>query len=60
MDVLESSRGTRERTGASLITLDRVSVVFDGKRVLSGISCEIPEGEILGIIGRSGAGKTVL
>jgi len=33
---------------------------FDGKRVLDRISFQIAEGEILGIIGRSGAGKTVL
>ncbi|MGD9936178.1 MAG: ATP-binding cassette domain-containing protein, partial [Methanoregulaceae archaeon] len=57
----EGSLGGGERTAApSLITLDRVSMVFEGKRVLSEVSVEIPEGEILGIIGRSGAGKTVL
>ncbi|MEN6341391.1 MAG: ATP-binding cassette domain-containing protein, partial [Methanospirillum sp.] len=33
---------------------------FDGKRALSNITFEIHEGEIMGIIGRSGAGKTVL
>ena len=43
-----------------LITLDRVCVEFNGKRALSTISFEISEGEIVGIIGRSGAGKTVL
>jgi len=35
-------------------------MAFEGKRVLSEISFVIPEGEIVGIIGRSGAGKTVL
>ncbi|MEN6340980.1 MAG: ATP-binding cassette domain-containing protein, partial [Methanospirillum sp.] len=43
-----------------LITLDRVCMEFDGKRALSNITFEIHEGEIMGIIGRSGAGKTVL
>jgi methyl coenzyme M reductase system subunit A2 len=33
---------------------------YDGTRVLDKISFEIPEGEIIGIIGRSGAGKSVL
>jgi len=33
---------------------------FDGKRVLHNVSFEIPEGEIVGVIGRSGAGKSVL
>jgi methyl coenzyme M reductase system subunit A2 len=43
-----------------LITVDNLCMDFDGKRVLKNISFEIGEGEILGIIGRSGAGKTVL
>ena len=48
------------RSRPTLISLDRVCMEFHGKRVLSNISLEIPEGEIVGIIGRSGAGKTVL
>jgi len=43
-----------------LITVDSVCMDFDGKRVLNNISFTIGEGEVLGIIGRSGAGKTVL
>ena len=43
-----------------LITVDHLSMEFDGKKVLNNISFELQEGEILGIIGRSGAGKTVL
>ncbi len=43
-----------------LITVDKLCMDFDGKRVLDNISFEIGEGEVLGIIGRSGAGKTVL
>ena len=43
-----------------LITVDTICMDFDGKRVLDNISFEISEGEVLGIIGRSGAGKTVL
>ena len=45
---------------APLITVDNLCMDFDGERVLKNISFEIAEGEILGIIGRSGAGKTVL
>ena len=45
---------------APLITVDNLCMDFDGTRILSNISFEIAEGEILGIIGRSGAGKTVL
>ncbi|MEM2124008.1 MAG: methyl coenzyme M reductase system, component A2 [Methanolinea sp.] len=43
-----------------LITVKDLHMDFDGKKVLKNISFEIYEGEVLGIIGRSGAGKTVL
>ena len=43
-----------------LITVDRLSMHFDRKKALDNVSFEIAEGEIIGIIGRSGAGKTVL
>lgn len=42
------------------ISVDRLCMDFDGKKVLNNISFEIPEGEIVGVIGRSGAGKSVL
>ncbi|MFA5237644.1 MAG: methyl coenzyme M reductase system, component A2 [Methanoregula sp.] len=45
---------------APLITVDNICMDFDGTQTLRNISFEISEGEILGIIGRSGAGKTVL
>ena len=48
------------RPAPPLITLDSVSMEFVGKRALSEISLEIHEGEIVGVIGRSGSGKTVL
>jgi len=43
-----------------LITVENLCMDFDSTKVLNNISFEIAEGEILGIIGRSGAGKTVL
>jgi methyl coenzyme M reductase system subunit A2 len=43
-----------------LVTVDNLCMDFDGSRVLDNISFTIAEGEVLGIIGRSGAGKTVL
>jgi len=42
------------------ISVDHLCMDFDGKKVLNNISFEIPEGEIIGVIGRSGAGKSVL
>jgi methyl coenzyme M reductase system subunit A2 len=44
----------------SVISVRDLSMEFSGKRVLDNISFELAEGEILGIIGRSGSGKTVL
>src|SRR5512136_2028351 len=45
---------------APILTVDNLCMEFDGTKVLNNISFEIAEGEVLGIIGRSGAGKTVL
>ena len=42
------------------ITVNDLCMDFDGTRVLNRVSFEIPEGEIVGVIGRSGAGKSVL
>ncbi|HJX56174.1 MAG TPA: ATP-binding cassette domain-containing protein, partial [Methanoregula sp.] len=42
------------------ITVNDLRMEFDGTKVLNNISFEIPEGEIVGVIGRSGAGKSVL
>jgi methyl coenzyme M reductase system subunit A2 len=43
-----------------LITIQNLCMDFEGKRVLNNISFSLAEAEIVGIIGRSGAGKTVL
>ncbi len=43
-----------------LITVENLTMSFNGSEVLKNINFEMEEGEILGIIGRSGAGKTVL
>ncbi len=42
------------------LSVEDISLDLDGKRVLDHISFRMKEGDVLGIIGRSGAGKTVL
>ena len=44
----------------SVLTLDNVSVAFDGKRVLENISLRLEDGEIACLLGPSGCGKTTL
>lgn len=43
-----------------LLTIEDLTMEFNGTTVLDNVSFQMEEGEILGIIGRSGAGKTVL
>ncbi|HUL38799.1 MAG TPA: methyl coenzyme M reductase system, component A2 [Methanomassiliicoccales archaeon] len=43
-----------------LVTIDNVSKSFDGNNVLRDVSAVIYPGDVLGLIGRSGAGKSVL
>jgi len=42
------------------ISVHDLCMDFNDTRVLNKVSFEIPEGEIMGVIGRSGAGKSVL
>ena len=44
----------------SLIELKEVTKRFNKNTVLDSISLNIPKGKIMGIIGRSGCGKTTL
>jgi ABC-2 type transport system ATP-binding protein len=42
------------------ISIRNLSVVLDGKPVLSNISATVPRGKVVGLLGPSGAGKTTL
>lgn len=42
-----------------MITIENLSVAFDGPEVVKNINIEIKTGEILGVVGESGSGKSV-
>ena len=44
----------------SFIEIENVTKTFKGVDVLKNINMNIDEGSVLGILGRSGAGKSVL
>ncbi|WP_424357526.1 methyl coenzyme M reductase system, component A2 [Methanocella sp. MCL-LM] len=43
-----------------LVEVKNLTVRYNGKNVLDSVNLEIAEGETIGVIGRSGSGKTVL
>src|SRR3954469_4735084 len=51
---------TPSASGAPLLAVRDVSVVFGGIIALNGVSFDMHKGKILGLIGPNGAGKTTL
>ena len=43
-----------------ILSAHDITVAFDGKKVLDGLSLDVRRGEILGFVGASGSGKSVL
>ncbi|MEJ7654723.1 MAG: ABC transporter ATP-binding protein [Chloroflexia bacterium] len=46
--------------GALSVELDGVSFAYEAETVLHGISCRVEPGEVLGLLGRTGSGKTTI
>jgi len=49
-----------ERLGSKVIDLNGVSKGFEDRLLIDNLSCSIPQGAIVGIIGGNGAGKSTL
>src|ERR1700733_8652568 len=47
-------------TGRDLVLVDHISKSFGEKKALSDVSFRVPAGQICGLLGPSGAGKTTL
>jgi len=43
-----------------LLSVEDISIVFGGLRAVSNFSCELKQGELVGLIGPNGAGKTTV
>ena len=48
------------QTGPLMLKLTNVTRRFSGKTAVDNINTEIPEGQMVGVIGRSGAGKSTM
>jgi ABC-type multidrug transport system fused ATPase/permease subunit len=46
--------------GALSVELEEVSFAYESEAVLRGISCCVAPGEVLGVLGRTGSGKTTI
>jgi len=49
-----------DKSSVELVTIENVSKSFDGKCVLNNVSAKLTSGKIIGLIGKSAAGKSVL
>ncbi len=46
--------------GGLSVELDAVSFAYESEPVLRGVSCRVEPGEVLGLLGRTGSGKTTI
>jgi branched-chain amino acid transport system ATP-binding protein len=54
----ESTDGTPDREGETLLSVEDIHAGYDDTKVLRGLSFSVQSGETVALIGRNGAGKT--
>ena len=55
-----TNAGAANSAGEVILTARDVTVGFSGKQILDGLTLDVRRGEILGFVGASGSGKSVL
>ncbi len=55
-----SSPATRAQAGEPTLRVENLSVDLGGTQVLSSVSLQVEQGELVGLVGPNGAGKTTL
>ncbi len=65
LDILDETPAVEEKSGEKEIifngaSAENVTFAYDEETILDNISVDIPQGSIIGIVGRSGSGKSTL